>query len=253
MELGLKNKVALVLGSSQGLGKSVAYGLAGEGARVIICGRNEETLGATVEEISNDTGAEVLPIQCDLSVAEERERLVGSALEKWGRIDILVTNTGGPPPGQFEQFDLDDWEVVFNQLFLSAADIIRQVLPGMKENRGGRILTITSVAVKQPVDNLMTSNAIRAGILGFMKSLSNEVAADGITVNNIMPGFTLTERLKQLVEKNPDFGKIEETIPMGRFGTPKEFAAAAVFLLSEPAGYITGVSLPVDGGWIKGS
>ena len=253
MELGLKNKVALVLASSQGLGKSVAHGLAGEGARVIICGRNEATVGATAAEISGDTGAEVLPIQCDLSVAEERESLISSVLEKWGWIDILVTNTGGPPPGQFEQFDLDDWEVVFNQLFLSAADVIKRVLPGMKKNGGGRILTITSVAVKQPVDNLMTSNAIRAGILGFMKSLSNEVAADGITVNNIMPGFTLTERLKQLVENNPDFSKAKDNIPMGRFGTPEEFAAAAVFLLSEPAGYITGVSLPVDGGWIKGT
>ncbi len=253
MDLGIKDKVGLVLASSQGLGKSVAHGLAREGAKVIICGRNETTLSAAAAEIGEETGAEVHPIQCDLSVAEERENLVDSALEKWGRIDILVTNTGGPPPGQFEEFDLDDWEAVFNQLFLSAADVIRRVLPGMKENGGGRILTITSVAVKQPVDNLMTSNAIRAGILGFMKSLSNEVAADGITVNNIMPGFTLTERLKQLVEKNPDFGKVEEAIPMGRFGTPEEFAAAAVFLVSEPASYITGVSLPVDGGWIKGT
>ncbi len=197
MDLGIKDKVGLVLASSQGLGKSVAHGLAREGAKVIICGRNETTLSAAAAEIGEETGAEVHPIQCDLSVAEERENLVDSALEKWGRIDILVTNTGGPPPGQFEEFDLDDWEAVFNQLFLSAAD--------------------------------------------------------GITVNNIMPGFTLTERLKQLVEKNPDFGKVEEAIPMGRFGTPEEFAAAAVFLVSEPASYITGVSLPVDGGWIKGT
>lgn len=253
MDLGLKKKVALVLGSSQGLGKSVAQGLAREGAKIIICGRNEATLKAAAEEISEETGAEILPVQCDLSVTAERESLVNSALEKWGRIDILVTNTGGPPTGKFEQFELNDWEEVFNQLFISAVDVIRRVLPGMKERGNGRILTITSIAVKQPVDNLIASNAIRSGILGFMKSLSNEVATDGITVNNIMPGWTLTERLKQLIEKNPDFGKEEETIPMRRFATPEEFASAALFLVSEPAGYITGVSLPVDGGWIKGS
>lgn len=253
MDLGLKKKVALVLGSSQGLGKSVAQGLAREGAKIIICGRNEATLKAAAEEISEETGAEILPVQCDLSVTAERESLVNSALEKWGRIDILVTNTGGPPTGKFEQFELNDWEEVFNQLFISAVDVIRRVLPGMKERGNGRILTITSIAVKQPVDNLIASNAIRSGILGFMKSLSNEVGTDGITVNNIMPGWTLTERLKQLIEKNPDFGKEEETIPMRRFATPEEFAAAALFLVSEPAGYITGVSLPVDGGWIKGS
>ena len=252
MNLNLKDRVALILASSKGLGKSVAYGLGQEGARIVICGREEKTLFATAEEIKNETGSEVYPIICDLSKKIDRKNLVGLAMNKWGRIDILVTNTGGPPTGQFEEFDLNDWEKVFNHLFLSATDIIKRVLPSMKKNGYGRVLTITSMAVKQPIENLITSNAIRTGLVGFVKSLSNEVASSGITVNNIMPGWTMTDRLKQLILDNPDFEKAIDSIPMKRFGTPEEFASAAIFLVSDKASYITGVSLPVDGGWIKG-
>ena len=252
MNLNLKDRVALILASSKGLGKSVAYGLGQEGARIVICGREEKTLFATAEEIKNETGSEVYPIICDLSKKIDRKNLVGLAMNKWGRIDILVTNTGGPPTGQFEEFDLNDWEKVFNHLFLSATDIIKRVLPSMKKNGYGRVLTITSMAVKQPIENLITSNAIRTGLVGFVKSLSNEVASSGITVNNIMPGWTMTDRLKQLISDNPNFAKAIDSIPMKRFGTPEEFASAAIFLVSDKASYITGVSLPVDGGWIKG-
>jgi 3-oxoacyl-[acyl-carrier protein] reductase len=163
-----------------------------------------------------------------------------------------VTNTGGPAAGPFEQFKLDDWKNIYNLLFLSAVDIIQQVLPGMKKKSWGRILTITSVAVKQPADNLISSNAVRTSLLGLVKSLSNEVAINGITVNNILPGYTSTNRLQGLIEKNPKVNEVKETIPMKRFGTTSEFAAAAAFLVSERASYITGQSLAVDGGWIKG-
>ncbi|MBF89277.1 MAG: hypothetical protein CMG75_06370 [Candidatus Marinimicrobia bacterium] len=252
MNLNLKDRVALILASSKGLGKSIACGLVQEGAKVVICGRDETTLFSTAEEMRNDTGSEVLPIPCDISRISERKNLVDLAMKKWGRIDILVTNTGGPPTGQFEQFNLNDWEQVFNHLFLSATDIIKRVLPSMKKNGYGRILTITSMTVKQPIENLITSNAIRTGLVGFVKSLSNEVASTGITVNNIMPGWTMTDRLKQLISDNPNFAKAIDSIPMKRFGTPEEFASAAIFLVSDKASYITGVSLPVDGGWIKG-
>ncbi len=164
----------------------------------------------------------------------------------------MVTNTGGPAAGAFEQFNLDDWKYLYNLLFLSAVDVIQQVLPGMKEKGFGRILTITSVAVKQPADNLISSNAVRTSLVGLVKSLSNEVAIYGITVNNLLPGYTNTNRLENLIEKNPKVNDVKNTIPMKRFGTPAEFAAAAAFLVSERASYITGQSLAVDGGWIKG-
>ena len=165
MKLNLNDRVALILASSKGLGKSVAYGLGQEGARIVICGREEKTLFATAEEINNETASEVYPIICDLSKKLDRKNLVDLAMNKWGRIDILVTNTGGPPTGQFEEFDLNDWEQVFNHLFLSATDIIKRVLPSMKKNGYGRILTITSMAVKQPIETLITSNAIRTGLV----------------------------------------------------------------------------------------
>lgn len=252
MELGLEGKVALVLASSKGLGKSVAIELAKENAKVVICGRNKESLVVAQKEISEISAHEVLAISCDLEDEEDRKKLIVEVKEKWGNIDILVTNAGGPPTGPFEQFDSEDWMAYFNLLFVSAASIIKMVLPQMKEKRSGRILMISSVSIKQPVNNLIASNAVRSSLLGFMKSLANELGPFGITVNNLMPGFTLTERLEKLIEANPDFRAAEATIPMKRFGKPDEFAAAAAFLVSEKASYITGVSIPVDGGWIKG-
>ena len=252
MDLGIKNKVALVLASSKGLGKAVALELAIEGAKVIICGTDTDALAATAQEINAVAPNKVLAVICDITDEVQRKNLVDESVKTFGAVEILVTNTGGPAAGPFEQFKLDDWKNIYNLLFLSAVDIIQQVLPGMKEKGWGRILTITSVAVKQPADNLISSNAVRTSLLGLVKSLSNEVAIHGITVNNILPGYTSTNRLQGLIEKNPKVNEVKETIPMKRFGTTSEFAAAAAFLVSERAGYITGQSLAVDGGWIKG-
>ena len=253
MDLGIKNKVALVLASSKGLGKAVALELATEGAKVIICGTDAAALAITEQEINAIAANKVLAVICDITDEAQRKNLVEQSVQTFGAIEILVTNTGGPAAGPFEQFKLDDWKHLYNLLFLSAVDIIQQVLPGMKQKGWGRILTITSVAVKQPADNLISSNAVRTSLLGLVKSLSNEVAAFGITVNNILPGYTSTNRLEGLIEKNPKVNEVKETIPMKRFGTTAEFAAAAAFLVSERASYITGQSLAVDGGWIKGS
>jgi 3-oxoacyl-[acyl-carrier protein] reductase len=252
MDLGLHDKVALILASSRGLGKAVAIELANEGAKVIICGTDTEALACTEAEIKKLAPGRVTSFLCDLTDEKQRNNLVTQSVNTFGDIDILVTNTGGPAAGPFEQFDLDDWKHIYNLLFLSAVDIIQQVLPGMKKKGYGRILTITSVAVKQPADNLISSNAVRASLLGLVKSLSKEVATYGITVNNLMPGYTNTNRLEQLVAKDPKVNQIKETIPMKRFGTPSEFAAAAAFLVSDRASYITGQSLAVDGGWTKG-
>ena len=253
MDLGIKNRVALVLASSKGLGKAVALELAKEGAKVIICGTDAEALANTKAEIEAVAPNQVVAFVSDISDEKQRKILVDESVKAFGPIEILVTNAGGPASGPFEQFNLEDWKAIYNSLFLSAVDIIQQVLPAMKANGFGRILTITSITLKQPADNLISSNAVRTSLLGLVKSLSNEVAAFGITVNNLMPGYTSTNRLKELIEKNPKVNEVKETIPMKRFGKPSEFAAAAAFLVSERASYITGQSLAVDGGWIKGS
>ena len=252
MDLGLQKKVALVLASSKGLGKAVAMELAKEGARVIICGTDANALAATEAELQTISPGNVVSFVCDITDEYQRKRLIEQSVNAFGEIEILVTNTGGPAAGPFEQFNLEDWKHLYNLLFLSAVDVIQQVLPAMKKKGFGRILTITSVAVKQPVDNLISSNAVRTSLLGLVKSLSNEVASYGITVNNLLPGYTQTNRLEDLVAKNPKVNHVKEMIPMKRFGTPAEFAAAAAFLVSERASYITGQSLAVDGGWTKG-
>jgi 3-oxoacyl-[acyl-carrier protein] reductase len=252
MDLGLQNKVALVLASSKGLGKAVAIELAKEGAKVIICGTDASALKHAESEIESIAPGNVVSVVCDITDEGQRKNLIQRSVKAFGDIEILVTNTGGPAAGPFEQFTLDDWKHLYNLLFLSAVDIIQHVLPGMKKKGFGRILTITSVAVKQPADNLISSNAVRTSLLGLVKSLSNEVAPFGITVNNLLPGYTNTNRLEKLIEKNPEVNKVKDTIPMKRFGTAAEFAAAAVFLASARASYITGQSLAVDGGWIRG-
>ena len=181
-------------------------------------------------------------------------------IKRFGRIDILVTNAGGPPAGQFESFDLSQWEAATRLLLYSSVTLAQKVLPSMKERRWGRILNITSIAVKQPVDNLILSNSLRAAVTGFARTLANEVATFGVTVNNIMPGYTRTERVEELAKMMSKKQGItpaefierwEQEIPMRRIGDPREFAALAAFLVSERASYITGTSIPVDGGWIK--
>ena len=251
MDLGLKNKVAFVAASSQGLGKAVALELAQEGAKVIINGRNKDTLEKTKKEIEKISNKEVLAVVGDLSVPADRDAIIKSALQTYNTIDILVTNTGGPPTGKFEDFKQEDWDYAYKSLLVSVVGLINGFLPGMKQQRWGRIIAITSQAVKQPVNNLVLSNSVRASVAGLMKTLSNELAIHNITVNNVMPGYTETERLKKLIEKNSTFASAKNEIPLGRFGTPEEFAAAVTFLASERASYITGVSLAIDGGWIK--
>lgn len=250
MDLGLKGKVAFVAASSQGLGKAVAMLLAEEGASVIINGRNKETLERTAGEI-RATGAKVLSVVGDLSQPKDRDHIISTVLSELGKVDVLVTNTGGPPAGQFESLNQEDWDKATQQLLGSAVGLVSGFLPGMKKQNWGRIIAITSQAVKQPVNNLILSNAVRASVAGLMKSLSNELGKYNITVNNVMPGYTETTRLIKLIEGNPAVANVTSEIPLGRFGQPEEFASAVVFLASERASYITGVSLAVDGGWIK--
>jgi len=260
VDLGLKGKVALVAAASRGLGRAVAEELAAEGTALVICSRSSEAINKTAREIAETTGADVLALPCDVSKADEVARLVQSGTSRFGRIDILVTNAGGPPAGKFESLSQDQWEAATRLTLFSAIELARQVLPGMKERGWGRILNITSIAVKQPVDNLMLSNSLRAAVTGFARTLANEVATFGITVNNIMPGYTRTERVEELAgmmaEKEgitpAEFvARWEKEIPMRRLGEPREFAALAAFLASERAAYITGTSIPVDGGWIR--
>lgn len=260
MDLGLKDKVALVAAASRGLGRAVAEELAAEGAGLVLCARDPATLAETAAAIADTTGAHVLAVPADVTQVDQVERLIASGNERFGRIDILVTNAGGPPAGRFDQLSREQWEQASRLTLFSAIELARQVLPGMKERRWGRILNITSIAVKQPVDNLMLSNSLRAGLTGFARTLANEVAADGVTVNNILPGYTRTERLEELAEMMADKlgisaaefrGKWEQEIPMRRLGEPREFAALAAFLVSERASYITGTSIQVDGGWIR--
>lgn len=260
MDLGLRGKVALVAAASQGLGRAVAEELAAEGTSLVLCARREKELAEVASSINQKTGVSVLAVPADLSLAEDINRTVDKGIERFGSIDILVTNTGGPPAGRFESFGRESWEQATNLLLMSVIELTRLVLPGMKEQGWGRILNITSIAVKQPVDNLILSNSLRAAVTGFARTLANEVGEFGITVNNILPGYTLTDRVEQLAHSlaakenvTPEEIKArwENEIPMKRLGTPAEFAALAAFLVSERASYITGSSIAVDGGWIR--
>jgi 3-oxoacyl-[acyl-carrier protein] reductase len=260
VDLGLRGKVALVGASSKGLGRAVAEELAMEGAHLVICARGKETLDQTAASIREKTGVKVLSIAADVSRPGEASRVAAAALEEFEKVDILVSNSGGPPSGPFESFTAETWDAATSLLLRSAVELTRAVLPGMKERRWGRILNVTSIAAKQPIEGLMLSNSIRAAVIGFARTLANEVAPFGITVNNLLPGYTRTDRVQQLASaaaKNPGasdgdiISKWEREIPMGRLGEPREFAALAAFLASERASYITGSSIAVDGGWIR--
>ena len=241
MDLGLEDRVAVVAASSKGLGKAVALALAAEGAKLAICARGEEELRRTAAGIRTEVLAEVV----DVTVEAQVRGFIGAVMRKFGRVDICVTNAGGPPAKKFSETSAGDWRSAVDLNFLSAVHFAQAVLPPMKEQRWGRLIAISSVAVLQPVDGLILSNAARSAVRGLVKSLSNEYAPYNVLVNNVCPGYTATERLKKL-NLHP-----EAQIPLGRVGTPEEFASLVVFLASERASYITGVSIPVDGGWTK--
>jgi len=260
MDLGIKGKVAFVAAASQGLGRAVAEELANEGASLVINSRSPEKLELVAAEIHSRTGVDVIAAAGDLSMTDDLERVVGQANDHFGHIDILVTNIGGPPAGPFENHDAKTWEAAIQSLLISVIDLTRLVIPGMKQRRWGRILNVTSIAAKQPVQNLILSNSLRAAVTGFAKTLADEVAEYNVTVNNILPGYTLTERVEQLAGTVAERDGIsiaeakrrwESEIPMQRLGRPDEFAALAAFLVSERASYITGSSIAVDGGWIR--
>ncbi len=259
MDLGLKGRVAFVAAASQGLGRAIAEELAREGARVAICARTER-IREVASEIGAAHGGETLGIVADVAVPADVERAVREAIARFGQVDILVTNAGGPPPGPFESHTPEAWSNAVALNLDSVVNLTRAVLPGMKARKWGRILNVTSIAVKQPVDGLILSNSVRAAVTGFARSLANEVAPFNVTVNNLMPGYTRTERLDGLAAHNAKskgitqsqaFDLWEQQIPMGRVGEPAEFAALAAFLASERASYITAQSIAVDGGWIR--
>ena len=257
MDLGLNNKIALVTAASQGLGKATALSIANEGATVIICSRDKEKISKSARDIKEQTGSEVYFFQTDLSNKEDINKMVEDIIKKHGRVDILVNNTGGPKAGFFDEISDDDWVSTFESTFLSAVRLTRAVLPSMKRNKWGRIINISSVSAKQPIDNLMLSNGVRMSVHGWAKTLSNQIASDNILINNVCPGFTKTERVEGLVSmqaKELDVTEeqvvdtISNNIPAKRVGKPEELADLVTFLASEKSSYITGQSIAVDGG-----
>ncbi len=261
MDLGLKGKVAIVAAASKGLGKASALALAKEGVNITICSRNETQLLETAQEIVDATGTQVLALPADVTRPADVEKLVSETIERFGRLDIIVNNAGGPPVGFFEQFGDEDWAKAVELNLFSTIRLIREALPHLKKQESGRIINITSVSVKQPISNLILSNTVRAGVTGLAKSLANEFAKYNITVNNVLPGSHATTRLQQNLEsrakaENRPAAEImaeeAKAIPLGRIGTPDDFGSVVAFLASQQAGFITGQSLLVDGGAYKG-
>lgn len=260
MDLGLSGKVALVLGGSQGIGRATALAFAREGASVAVCGRDAERLDAVRMELEAGGAAGVLAIRADVTDAGDIARLVDGVASRFGTVHVLVNNAAGPKPGMSDDLDDADWERAFRLTLMSAVRATRAVLPHMRRQGWGRIVNIGSYSVKQPIDELLLSNSLRLAALGWSKTLANQVAREGILVNTVCPGWTLTDRLKQIVSvRAADTGRsVEETagqitrdIPVGRFAAPEEVADLIVFLASERAGYVTGTVIPVDGGIVR--
>ena len=260
MDLELSGKTAIVSAGSKGLGKAIALGLAKEGARVAICSRSPDNLSQAAQEIQAVAEFEVLAVPVDVMKPDAIENFVNTIVQRQGKIDILVNNAGGPPVGTFADFEDEDWENAFNLTFMSVVRFVRAVLPHMRKTDGGRIINVTSTSVKQPLENLLLSNSIRPAVIGLAKSLANELADDGILVNNICPGSIFTDRIKDNVaaqvkatgqSQESIMQEYEAKIPLSRLGKPVELADLAVFLASPRASYITGATLQVDGGLVR--
>ena len=261
MDLGIKNRVALVAASSQGLGLATAEAFAAEGCLLAMCARNQQALETNAQRIRKQHNAEVFTQAFDVTDEAAVRQFVASVVGKFGTVDICVTNAGGPPSKGFLAASLEDWQRAIDANFLSTVYFAREVIPHMQRQHWGRIITITSITTKQPVTDLVLSNAVRAAVVGLVKSLANEFGKDGILVNNIGPGFTATDRLKELAKaRSAATGKPEQEFldawaadaPLKRLGAPREFGETVVWLASERASYITGQTVLVDGGMYKG-
>ncbi len=263
MDLGLRDRVAIVCAASQGLGKASAAAFAREGAHVVICSRDRRRLAAAAAEIraAAPPGVSVVPVTADLTRAAHITRLVNTTVKRFRRVDILVTNAGGPPVAQFPDLDDAAWEKGIALNLLSTIRCIRAVLPHMRKRKWGRIIAITSLTAKQPSDDLVISSTIRPGILGLMKVLSNQYAAEGIMVNSVAPGYIRTARQQEIggvraaklgISTDAYAERMAAGIPAGRMGTPEELADVIVFLGSERASYVSGATISVDGGFVKG-
>ena len=268
MDLGLTDRIAFVAGASSGLGRAAAAELAREGSRVALCSRSETRIADAATAIADDAGVDpdrLLPLACDVTDETQIEQAIDHTVDHFGGLNILLTNAGGPPSGSIDDFDADDWRDAVELNLISTINLCRHALPHLRtaaDDGDGlaRILMVTSVSAKQPIPNLDLSNTARAGVQGFAKSLANDLGPEGITVNTLLPGYTRTERLKDLAETiqartGQSYDAVEanwaEANALKRIGTTDEFAAAVAFLASQRAAYITGVALPVDGGRVK--
>jgi 3-oxoacyl-[acyl-carrier protein] reductase len=260
MDLGFSNKVAIVAAASSGLGFAVAHELAKEGAQVAICARTAANLQSAADKIRQATGREVFHQVVDVTKPPEIAAFVDAVEKRFGRVDICITNSGGPPSKLFEETRHEDWQSAVDLLLMSCVSFAKAVLPRMKKNKWGRFITITSYTVKQPVDGLLLSNSIRASVTGLARTLANEYGPHGTTVNNVCPGYTATDRLSELEDAisartgaKPEEVRAgwERQIPAGRLGTPEEFAAVVTFLASERASYVNGTSIAIDGGIVR--
>ncbi len=261
MDTGLKDRVAIVAAASQGIGRAVAEGLAAEGARLAICSRNREAIEKAAQEIRSRHGVEVMAEPVDVSREDAIHGFVDAVARRWGRIDVCVTNSGGPPSKSFLQLTEEDWHFAFASLLMAVVRFARETIPHMQRRKWGRFITLTSVSVKQPIPNLVLSNTLRAGIMGLVKTLSNEFGKDGVLVNNVGPGYTATARQEELAIARARAGgstpeemkkRWSSDTALGRIAEPREIADAVVWLASERASNVTGQTLLVEGGSYRG-
>lgn len=257
MDLGLRGKVALVTAASKGMGRACALAFGAEGAKVAMCARTEADLKAAADEVRAASGADVLAVTADVTRKADVDNLLQRVTSQWGGVDILVANAGGPARGFFEELSDEQWQQAFELSLMSVVRLVRGVLPGMRAKHWRRVLTIQSVSVKQPLPDLLLSNAVRPGTHGFMKTLAARYGKDNITFNTVCPGRILTDRLMgglkaSGLSREAYVAQLGADIPMGRVGTPEEFADVIAFLASERASYVTGTAIQVDGGLVRG-